>query len=595
MSGQLDWLGYDETLQTLAIVIRSSSLDHAVFANKLYERLRSWSSEAKGKLQQAIPDLLPQLPCSLAMAGNDQAALSISAAADSPSTWRALLTTYQGANDLVGFLKIRDYMELHGYKPDISIMNLQLELLTSSKLFEDARILYDELHSRYGLEAEWRTKVIMLNACMQSNDLTYGQKVYDMCQEEPENIELHTAMMSWLVFSGCSINDKRIEVHHIKTLDAMLYAASLSHRWTVAEDLWARFQQDLYPTDKTYSHRLMAATMARYQDLAREILEESTTSGYADMLDAQALQTFLAAELNDRTENNELCLRVLQLLEKQPYPVTPTSLAVIVPHLISRKLYIKLESVLELSRTRQDWDSAFVIDLILQSLDTDAKTVWNLTILLRNQFWHDESYNETVKRALISRLADLNQPDLISRLFTTYANRLTGQLYITALQGAIKCRSLPLTSQIHKLLKMDTNVQFNVTVLNTLINAYARCNSTICFDLYQSLKRPSHASVSIIIDACSYLQMPSKATQIWRNLERQEFKFNDNNYASYVELWSKRGQLEYAITVLDGAEEIGGRAVSTLYNTTPAPHRHRVEEWAQRRVPELWNSLSREM
>lgn len=657
LAGQLSWLGYDDILVTLSIVSRSPSQDHAVLANKLYESLVSWPATKREDLQQHLEPILPEVLASLARAGNDQAALILCSDAGRVQPmplklWTALLSVYHDINDLVGFTKIQDYMTVQNIKVDTNIINLQLELLNENKFFEDARSLYTTMASRYRVDPDWKTRLIMLDLCMneQTADLahknaleTLGESIYLQLSSEDANgraEEVFPRLICWLVFTGQpleNIHGKIKEMQNngcdlnIHIVNSMLHAASVSNQWSLVERLWTSIvSPDILPTDKTFSFRIAASVMAGDIRGAKALFEASKSSGYADMLDPATLQTFLASEMMGQQPDVELCHQIIQLLEKiEPFPITPTSLMFLVPKMLEMKQYARLEGLLELSRTRADWNTKRTIYLILDQMATteDPKRIWNISIMLKNLFWTDPLYDLEARSVLLRKLIHLDQPQMLGALFSQFSNstiKPDNQMYILLLKGAAECRSVGLIRKLHESLKMDVTVSEHTAVLNTLMNAYAYVNSPIAFDVWDQLFRggrgPSHASVSIIIDACSYARAPVRGAHIWTALARRGFNFNDNNYASFVEMCNRYNNTEEAFRVLEDAIQrhgqngrdtsgserngdgagtgvtkttgrVGERAVSTLYNTAATGKREDVRRWAEEWCPDVWTAL----
>lgn len=635
-SGSAEWLDDKALLLTIQIALRSDSVQHAEVASRLYKTLearRQVAVSAKPAHEELLTEAL-ELVRAMALAKHDQDAMMLcmdyARGHRQPlRLWRALLTTYRDVGDLVGFLKVRDFMSIHQFVPDVHILNLQLELLNSSGLYEDAKTLYSDMPSAYQVTPTWQTRLIMLDICMnmrgtmtstgEHKNFELGQEIYGKINRidiGDHHAEVFPKLLSWLVYNGGSIDtlrdkvremedrhDLKLDVHHV---NAMLYAANASENWLMVERIWKTFESaDIYPTSNTFSLRMAASVMGRDTTAAKQIYQASKVAGYADMLDPLALQTLLAAEMMHGQSEDTLCVEILQTLEKMsPFPITPTSLMFLIPKMMEKKQFAELEGILEKSRERADWDTTRTVETILDQLASakDGKAVWNNFVLLKNLFWDDPLYTLEARTRVLQRMIELDEPKMAGQMFAQFLRctvKPDNAMYIFVLQGAREMRDYDLIRRVHQFIKMDMNISEHSAVLNTLMNAYAYVHSSLTFDIWEQIFRsgrgPSQASVSIVLDGCTYSRVPNKGRHIWRTLELRKFEFNDNNYASYVEMLNKHGETAEAIAFLERemgmGRKIGGRAIGTLYNTSST--KSEVAKWAAEACPLVWASLQK--
>lgn len=632
---ELPWLSYKDAITTLEIALRSDSDDHYELASRLYVAIQPQSEKSvSGKsISKILPASMPDLIRALAMRRYDQEAMSLCRDASEGHRqplilWKGLLEAYRDQGDLIGFLKARDSMMMSKLEPDVNILNLQLELLNTSRLYQDAEMLYNAMPKDFQVSPNWQTRLIMLDTCMNQMDhrakkgahdnISLGQELFRRINQsdlQEHGDEAYPKLLSWIVF-----NDGKMDAIHnkvnemqkaghdldINVVNAMLYTATIAKKWLFVERLWNSLRSTtIYPDNHTFSLRIAASVMAGDTNEAKSIFEKSQTAGFSDMIDPLALQTLLASEMMGEQSDDALCDRILQLLEnRQPFPITPTSLMFLIPKLIEKKKFARLEHILEMSQNRSDWDTRRTIDSIVEEVSSakDGKAVWNIFVLLKNLFWDDPLYDLECRKILLRRLIKLEAPQMVGSMFTQYLSskiKPDDRMYIMLLQGGgMELRDYDLIRKIHQAMKMDMNISEHTAVLNTLMNAYAHVNSTLAFDIWEQIagsgRGPSHASVSIILDGCTFLRLPVKGQYIWRTLERRNFQFNDNNFASYVEMLNKHNLTDAAFSILSLAikegKDVGERAVSTLYNTSA--RKDDVAVWAKSECPKLWNTLS---
>lgn len=614
---------FEELFDGLRASARSTSTAHAVLTNELYGIVLARWQEAPKDIERELRRFAEQVIEHLALVGNDTAALALTAEIASKSRqplapWKALLRTYRDTTNLAGYIRAKEYMELHKLPVDVELVNYQLQLCNAGGMFEETKERYSSMPALYKIEPDWQTRHAALDAAIRTDDVELGNVIVQQMRAfdlEAHAEQTYSAILSWLVARGASIDSLKAEVARmqqadvsltIQIINAMLHSASLLQRWQSVEQIWAAFAgRDVLAMQETFSLRVSAAVLARETDRAKQIYHEAAEAGYADLLDSRALQTLLAAEMtgdNADTELNELILETL--VKRDPFPITPVSLQFLVSRLVEAKDYERLDQILRFSKTRSDWNSSGVLELVLEQVDTAANSIalQNLNVLLRREFATDPAYDLAQRSRLLSRAAQLREPKLMGSLFRKFLTsklRPDHTMYVLMLNGAAEMRDLELIKRVHSHLRMDMNLSEHTSVLNTLMKAYARVGSTSCFDVWEQISRggagPQQASVSIIIDACTYMRLTSKAHHIWRLLEKAGFRFNDNNWASYVEMHTRNELTEEVYDVLEDAlargEPIAGRTVSTLYNTAPAS-RERTERWAKEHTPRVWQDLT---
>ncbi|KAG8745275.1 hypothetical protein FRC10_008448 [Ceratobasidium sp. 414] len=114
--------------------------------------------------------------------------------------------------------------------------------------------------------------------------------------------------------------------------------------------------------------------------------------------------------------------------------------------------------------------------------------------------------------------------------------------------------------RIHTLLKLDTNLTPDTTLLNALMKAYGHAGSLdAALAVWDQMKRPGsrrgwdNGSVSIIVDALGRSGRGAlpRARQLWDGLRRRHgAQLNTNNYTSWVEALCRMGEFEAAERVV---------------------------------------------
>lgn len=168
---------------------------------------------------------------------------------------------------------------------------------------------------------------------------------------------------------------------------------------------------------------------------------------------------------------------------------------------------------------------------------------------------------------------------------------------------AILARLLRVTRRTHDLITLDASITPDTHLYNQLLNTYQRMGEftetlRVWDQMYMS-GNYDHVSVSIVLDACAWSFGTKQAFSIVNNLSKDEFKFNQHNWDTWVECLCRLGRMNDAVKVVClqmGREQPG---------VAPKPETIRILLFFARRfgvegevigrvqgyLPKLWSTL----
>ncbi|ORY84360.1 hypothetical protein BCR37DRAFT_264965 [Protomyces lactucae-debilis] len=608
-------LSEEELTESILAALRVDSEAHDELATKAYGLLQ------KHRAAQITPkspwsgleESLPQLVVALASAGPSNQALDLCKQASkkldqSQDMWRVLLQTLAERSKSQDFFDACHCMREERVPADVATMNLELDRLNAVGRAQEALALYKSMPS-LGLKPDTTANLLALDSCMQANDLEAGKDIATLVERDNSDAAF-ASLLAWDVYNRqplASIHQKASSREvSLSTVNAMLRAAKLSRQWNMIEQLWMAFANtsDIFPNEATFSMRIHGHNMARQLDKAIAVFADSANAGFSELLDSQVLQDLLKAGIMSRKPDAAFEQKILAILLKQePFPIAQESLSFLIPSLIEQKQYVQLETIIEQCQLRPDWSAAMTIQHIVDQATRakDGKQVWNISILLRNLFWDDPIYTLELRSLLLKRLVALQDVDKLDRMFRQFFQsqiKPDAGMYTLMLHGGQDLREVELIRSVHASIKMDVNLSDHTRILTTLMRAYAHVSAAETFEVWNQIFHGGHgptaASVSVVMDACAHMRMPTRGLFIWQTLERRQFPFNDNNYASLVEVFTRNGNPEGVLSLLEEAiasgRDVGPRTLSTLWNTARGM-RSQTKAWANKHCPSLWQQL----
>jgi pentatricopeptide repeat protein len=160
--------------------------------------------------------------------------------------------------------------------------------------------------------------------------------------------------------------------------------------------------------------------------------------------------------------------------------------------------------------------------------------------------------------------------------------------------------------KIHQLITMDASIQPDTIAWNTLMDAYQRAgcvrDAYRVWDTLWVTRTFDNASVSIIADACGHANAFNEALQIFSRLHASGFTLNLRNWNAWLECLCRLGRLDEAVKTAclemgknDNAEPDEKSIAIILRFAASTRDEHQIRERIKRYLPELWNSLPKEL
>ncbi|CAG8492432.1 14787_t:CDS:1 [Cetraspora pellucida] len=155
---------------------------------------------------------------------------------------------------------------------------------------------------------------------------------------------------------------------------------------------------------------------------------------------------------------------------------------------------------------------------------------------------------------------------------------------------------------VHNLVRMDINVELDIGIYNSLMDAYNRCGHIhqvlLIWDLLIIGELPiDNSTVSIILDSCGYGRVVYRILNIWKYLQDKKFPLNLNNYHSYIEALARNQLFDEAKNVLMNELKNNGfkpetktiRSLLNFLHDVPKKSRYEYEiiEWVRNEYPDL--------
>ncbi|KAG4422284.1 hypothetical protein IFR04_004550 [Cadophora malorum] len=238
--------------------------------------------------------------------------------------------------------------------------------------------------------------------------------------------------------------------------------------------------------------------------------------------------------------------------------------------------------------------------------NTNTVRAWEAYNIMRQVF--DETDTEQ-RTQMMNEFFSRNRCDMACHAFghmrqhSILNRRPKLETYVQCFEGIAKCEDRESLDMVHNMLKMDSSIEPNTKLYNSLMLAYTACEDAdraldFWDDITNTDEGPSYKSLEIVFWACGRKPFGDrKARDIWNKMRRMEIEVTGKVFAAYIGALSGQGKFEEARDMLEVMEKdlslkLDVLTLGTFYNSIPSQHRKDlVEEWAKGLYPDVWKEL----
>ncbi|KAM0164970.1 hypothetical protein ACHAQE_001549 [Botrytis cinerea] len=177
--------------------------------------------------------------------------------------------------------------------------------------------------------------------------------------------------------------------------------------------------------------------------------------------------------------------------------------------------------------------------------------------------------------------------------------------YIDCFVGIASCADAESLDMVHNMLKMDSTIEPNTRLYNSLMLAYTACEDasrSLHFwdDITNSREGPSYKSLEIVFQACQRKPFGDRpAREIWDKMKRMEIEITREVHAAYAGALAGQGKLDEVKVLVEAMEKDVGfgpdiLTIGTIYNAIQGSNRKDlVAEWTKELYPEVWKEAEK--
>jgi len=280
---------------------------------------------------------------------------------------------------------------------------------------------------------------------------------------------------------------------------------------------------------------------------------------------------------------------------------------------ILANLFVRVRDYPRLRQTLQDrsidrvpnWQN--ILSSVCLEVLSDPKNIWLeplLPIYHIVQRWTPKNITLSHRHTLMHKLISLGRTDLGLELFHDMRHsdisQPTRETYAIMLAGCGKTRDAQTLEHIHNALRLDSSIEPNSALFNSLMLAYNRArlpekSLAIWEVLSQSSLLPDAEAAALALDACVRLPRYGllRAREIWTFMEDNDIDPSPSSYAALLSVFASVGKWDGMMGLLERMErdKVDAMVLGTAYNDMRRDRKEEVERWARMNRPEVWEYL----
>ena len=521
---------------------------------------------------------------------------SISAGAANRNLWPLVLAGLARENNEAELLKTIDMAEAAGMLYNADMHRIMSGFYASRDDVKGTKQWYSKpLATRSGaktLPLPDTTKAI-LRFCIRNNELGWCKAVFrDILASNPRKRHWDV-ILQWAAGAlGKGVEDveRMMEVMvrrnedddslrpDIETINGLVDIAMSSKDPYLAERYIALgIKHGIHPNSQTYILQMNYRADAGDLTGAQVAYDALQSEEILDDEDLPAINNYIRALCAAKSLNYDRIISITSDLEERHKRLeAPTAAALCMMHL-KRNEVDEIEDMLQTHAYHYTIDErASIINNFLSFiLDRNNNTVraWEAYTLMRSLF--DET-STAIRTRCMNEFFARKRCDMASHVFghmrqhTIHSRRPVIETYIQCFLGIAECEDREALDMVHNMLKMDSSIEPNTKLYNSLMLAYTACEDAdralnFWDDITNSTEGPSYRSLEIVFWACGRKPFGDRlAREIWRKIKAMEIEVTRDVFVAYVGALAGQGKFEEARDLVEGMEKDVGLKVDVV-------------------------------
>lgn len=440
----------------------------------------------------------------------------------------------------------------------------------------------------------FHTNSRILMFCIRYNELEWGDPIFkSMLERTPNSTKEWTLIFQWAAAKGRGVDeidrmmkvmvrrtaDKENPLHpDIEMINRLVELANSKDDSYSAERYVALGQKwGIQPDAQTWLLQLDYRIKVGDLDGARHSYNQLKMKEIPDNKDLPLINKLIVAMCAERQPNFTATMGLVEDLNERKARFESVTVGALCRLHFQRGEMPDLVDLLNTHVFHYSGDQrAAIRDILVEyCLDRSRSTAqaWDAYSILRQIFVETEP---EIRTRIMNEFFSRKRSDLGCHVFghmrqqTSRSQRPTVDTYAACFEGIAKSADTESLMTVHNMLKLDSGIEPNTKLYNSLMLAYTACDlpgRSLRFwaDIVHSREGPTYSSIRIALRACEAKPFGDRdAREIWAKLKKFQIEVTREIYIAYLCALAGEALFEESIKLVDEAEKTIGHSPDTL-------------------------------
>ncbi len=442
-----------------------------------------------------------------------------------------------------------------------------------------------------------RTDRFVLRLCIMQNELEWGDPIFkSMIERGPQTLGDWGLVFQWALAQGKGVDEiermmkvmvRRNEEKEISInpdsgiINGLIRTAILKNDAYTAERCVALGQRwGVTPDALTYLYQLeyrikvgdLDGARSSYLQLREQDWEDPRNNGAVRKL-GPVLNQLLCALCAKPRLDFEAVMRLVEDMKDQRVTFEVEAICALSRVHLQRGGTQDVVDLLNTHVLPYGWKKRAAVRDVLVSFCLDQPQtiarLWDTYTILRQLF---PEVDVDTRTKFMIKFFERGRSDMACHVFGHMRRqdpgimRPTVDTYVACFEGIGKAKDKESLEMVHNMLKLDTQIEPNTKLYNSLMLAFTGCGEArrglnIWVDIVDSREGPSYRSIEIALRACEEAPFGDRnARGIWARLKEYNVKITKEIFAAYIGALAGNAQFEECVKLIEEFEKVPGYA-----------------------------------
>ena len=498
--------------------------------------------------------------------------------------WVMLMQGYSRENNETGLLKFAEMVRADGLGWKLTCDEIMVNFYASQNDIPNTKKWYDNTASKPGQKVSKETMSAILNFCMRNGELDWCKKIFREILDGNPPKPLWDVLFQWAAGAlgkGVEDVDRMMEVmirHNISNRDVRPDAETVNGLVKLAMSSQDPYLAERYltlgrkygirPNAQTFilqlNYRVAAGDMAGAQ-AAYDALQSEEVDNHSDL---PAINKYIRALCSSKANYYDRIVSICSDLDEREIRLEPDTVSAICLMYLLRGERDDVLDTLQANTFHYTLpERATIINtFVLYCLDRNNNTsdAWEAYNLLRTVF---QETPVEIRTKVMNEFFARKRSDMACHVFGHMRQhdrkeiRPVLETYIDCFRGIAGCQDKESLDMVHNMFKMDSSIEPNTKLYNSLMLAYTECEeSDRALDFWQDITNsregPSYESLELVFKACQEMPFGDRtAKDVWSKMRRMEIEVTRDVFVAYVCALAGQALVEEAQEMVENAEK----------------------------------------